>query len=361
MRVKGATNRLRILSNGESPPRSWSDWVADLIIGEVFLRGSGAMEFQYLMDKIKCAPFEGEPFRHIYVREFFNEPHFRQIISAQEIALRPAKDDEQLFAALFEGGYKVINFPGCITEREVYLKWHRRKDPRENYTNSSCEGFGMTLRLTKPASSIISDLVAFMNTSEFQQVLADKFDLQLGAVYYDNGVQKYLDGYEISPHADTRNKALTYMVNINPAAQWETKNHHTHYLIFRDEYKYVPAYWAGHPKEDRCWVPWSWCQTIKMQKENNSVVIFSPRNDTMHAVKASYDHCSGQRTQMYGNLWYREPQAEPGPEWENFVVHLPAPKMTLADRVKSAIPIGIKGALKPRKVEDGHVIANRLR
>ena len=45
---------------------------------------------------------------------------------------------------------------------------------------------------------------------------------------------------------------------------------------------------------------------VKQQKQNNSIVIFSPSFDTMHAVKASYCHLGGQRTQAYGNLWFKE-------------------------------------------------------
>lgn len=33
---------------------------------------------------------------------------------------------------------------------------------------------------------------------------------------------------------------------------------------------------------------------------------FSPSDDTLHAVKARYDHLVAQRTQMYGNLWYEK-------------------------------------------------------
>jgi len=57
---------------------------------------------------------------------------------------------------------------------------------------------------------------------------------------------------------------------------------------------------------ERCWVPWDWCTTVKQQTQNNSIVILSPSFDTIHAVKASYCHLEGQRTQLYGNLWYKE-------------------------------------------------------
>jgi hypothetical protein len=60
---------------------------------------------------------------------------------------------------------------------------------------------------------------------------------------------------------------------------------------------------------------------VKQQTENNSIVIFSPRWDTMHAIRAHYDHLVTQRTQFYGNLWYETSDVPPygkGPEFEDF-------------------------------------------
>ncbi len=83
-------------------------------------------------------------------------------------------------------------------------------------------------------------------------------------------------GYEISPHPDICQKALTYMVNVNPSEASETADHHTHYLKFRPEYKYVQAYWEGNLDVNRCWVPWEWCESVKTQTANNSIFIFAP-------------------------------------------------------------------------------------
>jgi len=319
------------------------------------------VEFQYLLQQIECAGIEEYPFRHLHVRNFFSNEHFAHIISASEVAIPAVPSDERLFAELFQRGYKIIDFPGCIIDREVYLRWHRERGPTKNLTNTSCEGFGMTLRLGEARSSIIAELTEFMKSTEFQRTLADKFGLDFNAVYYDTGIQKYLDGYEISPHPDTRNKALTYMVNINPGIDSERQNHHTHYLQFKDQFKYVESYWLGHPEEDRCWVPWNWCESRKVQHENNSIVIFSPTNNTMHAVKASYNHLGSQRTQMYGNLWYREKQTNDGPRWEDFVIHLAAPRPSLPDRIKSIVPAQVKGWVKPKREVDNNVISNHLK
>ena len=49
----------------------------------------------------------------------------------------------------------------------------------------------------------------------------------------DTGIQKYLDGYEISPHPDLRKKVLTFMININTSEQAFKESYHTHYLEFK--------------------------------------------------------------------------------------------------------------------------------
>ncbi len=42
----------------------------------------------------------------------------------------------------------------------------------------------------------------------FRHCLAEKFRINEHTVFYDAGIQKYLDGYEISPHTDIRKKLL---------------------------------------------------------------------------------------------------------------------------------------------------------
>ena len=44
----------------------------------------------------------------------------------------------------------------------------------------------------------------------------EKFGIEYQNCNIDGGIQKYLDGYELSPHPDIRLKAATFMVNINP-------------------------------------------------------------------------------------------------------------------------------------------------
>ena len=50
-------------------------------------------------------------------------------------------------------------------------------------------------------------------------------------------------------------------------------------------------------------------------------IIFSPSDDTMHGVKADYQHYLTQRTQICGNLWYSKSDVLYSPRWEQIVVN----------------------------------------
>lgn len=276
-------------------------------------------EFDYLLDKIAIAEMRSDPFRHVWIEELFTPDHFAAITAAPEINVSAATD-EAVLAALYAQGFQVIDFPGCATDPQAYLRWHRGVRSQQVRHHTACEGFGLALRLTAPRSPLLVALDAFLKGERFQAALADKFGIDRADTFNDSGIQKYLDGYEISPHPDVRRKALTYMVNINPAPDAHAQQHHTQYLRFAPPYRYVPAFWEGHPEAERCWVPWDWCETVSEQRANNSLVAFSPDNTTMHGVKAQYDHGPAQRTQLYGNLWYRHTAPLTKPEWEDFVI-----------------------------------------
>ena len=272
--------------------------------------------FSYLLEKIYDASFYNDPFKHIYIENFFNDNDFKEIITSDEILTPIASSDTELIEGLKEKGYKVINFAGCITNQSQYIKWHSSK-AKTSRIKSSCEGFGMVFRLYDIKSKILTELNKFLKSEDFNRSIAEKFEVDFEGSVVDGGIQKYLDGYEISPHPDIRRKAATFMVNINPSSESENMNHHTHYLKFKKSYDYVERFWSGNEKIDRAWVPWSWTETIKQQTKNNTIVIFSPSNDTMHAVKSDYNHLITQRTQLYGNIWYKNNLTESRLEWED--------------------------------------------
>ena len=299
------------------------------------------MDLSYVIDKIKQAKFLEHPFRHIEINDLFETKDFNAVIQSSQITLQ-AENDEKLFDRLLESNYKVVNFPGCTQDIKEYIKWHKNKKLSKK-TNSACEGYGVVLRLEKPNDDAIKTLFNFIHSPEFVNTIAEKFDLEAETCTYDTGIQKYLDGYEISPHPDIRKKALTYMVNINPGPTSHQTEHHTSYLSFKPEWSFVKEFWAGNPKVDRCWVPWDWCKIEKQQRENNSIVIFSPNNNTIHAVKANYDHLKHQRTQLYGNLWHKNINQTPKVEWEGFVL---SPKRNAFKRVIfDHLPTGVQRTL----------------
>ena len=281
--------------------------------------------FDYLCEKITNADFQYKPFKHIEINNFFTNTDFKNIIEDNQINFPKFESDEKLINFLENENYKSIQFPGCITNSKDYINWHTNKKGI-NYNVNTTEGFGMTYRLMKPNSVILNNLINFFDSNIFKKAIADKFSINLQDVTFDQGIQKYLDGYEISPHPDIRLKALTYMININPNKDSENLVHHTHYMKFKKEFKYVEEYWKGNNKSDRCWVPWSWCETEKIQKINNSMVIFAPDNNTLHAVKTNYSHLDYQRTQIYGNFWWNKSldkiqQIKSQPKWENYVIN----------------------------------------
>ena len=173
----------------------------------------------------------------------------------------------------------------------------------------------MVMRL-RPRSDLLKELDKFLNSTQFNRAVAEKLNVDFDLCDVDCGIQKYFDGYEISPHPDTRRKASTYMININPHEDSANIDYHTHYLKFKDKWSHIGEFWKTTPQADRDWVPWDWCDTAKTQFENNSIVLFSPSDDTLHAVRANYDHLETQRTQLYGNLWFESSGCSYTPSWE---------------------------------------------
>jgi hypothetical protein len=148
------------------------------------------------------------------------------------------------------------------------------------------------------------------------------------------------------------------MVNVNPSPNSEGTKIHTHYLKFKKQFDYIYSFWDGNGDYERCWVPWDWCETQKLQTKNNTMVLFSPSNDTMHAVKAEYDHLEFQRTQLYGNFWYKEMPPLKACDWENLVIK-PNAKMERSDSlgfVKALLPDPvlnkIRGLKNKKKAEE---------
>jgi hypothetical protein len=310
------------------------------------------IDFSYLGEKIKNAEFSNHPFQHIYIEDFLDEDHFELIVKTPEIVSPEAISDEELINGLFEKGYKQISFPGAVTSVKEYLNWKNNSKPLSSAKHSACEGFGFVLRLFEIKSEILEQLNNYIVGEEFNSIMSRKFKLGDSKDFnIDGGIQKYLDGYEISPHPDTRKKALTFMVNINPSIESEHMNHHTNYMKLIKEREYIQRFWEGNPDIDRDWLPWNWLHTEFTQNKNNSIVIFSPDNNTFHSVKADYNHLITQRTQLYGNLWYEE-EVKKQLSWKELDLRSRAvtPKKSIKNKLLSLVPNEIKTFVRRREL-----------
>lgn len=260
-------------------------------------------EFGYLIEKIKSSNFNHDPFKFLIIDDFLSTEHFRQVTSAEEINRPEVTKTENLIDDLLKHGYEVQSFPGCTTSIKDYLAcYNSKKWPTDK---NLLEGFGLTFRLKKYETPILQRLVQFLNLPEFQSAIAEKFSLE-EPTHVETAIQKYFHGYEISPHPDIRRKAATYMLNINTSDDSEQINIHTYLMKFKKSKEYVYDFWKQNEEIERNWVPWDWCESKFETRKNNSIVLFAPSDDTLHAVKLDYDHLKFQRTQVYGNLWYNE-------------------------------------------------------
>ena len=119
--------------------------------------------FDYLLKKIRRSDFSLHPFRHVEIKNFFSEEDFQEITTANEISTS-ASNDPALIEVLLETGYRIINFPGCVTETDRYIQWHASKhsDATAN-RHDTCEGFGMVLRLIEPFKHYLPTTCTFQN------------------------------------------------------------------------------------------------------------------------------------------------------------------------------------------------------
>lgn len=299
--------------------------------------------FHYLLDRLDNAELEVEPFPHLYIEDFLADEDFDAVVRAPQVALPAVGDVQELFGVLDSASYRPLNFPGCTTSKLEYVRWLERGS-RPRGTHKACEGQGMAMRLTRPQDEILGLLSGLFTSPDLHNLLRTKFDLAAPTTV-EAGLQKYLHGYEISPHPDIRQKALTWMLNVNPSEDSESLMFHTHYLRLKPEWSFLYPLWQNNPNLQTFWVPWEWCTTVKQQRKNNSIVVFSPRWDTVHAVRADYDHLRTQRTQFYGNLWYKDRHVPKyAPTFEDFdytrgstLRHVRARVRGMASRARSRV------------------------
>jgi len=267
------------------------------------------MNFDYILDKIKKAEFETFPFRHLVIDDFLSPEHFKEIINDKQIHFGKTNTQAELREILNKTGYDPIVFPGCTTDENLYFRSLEKrswKNIHRDLPDGELEGFGVAYRLKSIQNEKIKKLISFLNSRVFKKSLEEKFGIK-NDTRVTTRLHKYLTGYEISPHPDIRQKALTYLLNVNPPG-FETEDIHTRLLSFKSSHEKVYKIWESETNYNRAWVPWDWCKTDKIISKNNSIVLFKPHNRSLHAVKLNYNHLNGQRTQIYGNLMYTNPK-----------------------------------------------------
>ena len=252
------------------------------------------MDFNYILEKIKNAEIIKCPFPHLDIMNFLSKEHLQLIINEKQIHFKEKLTNDEVYKELVENGWKIIRFPGCISNWDDYKKYI--ESDKKYSSGEPIENIGITFRLHNYKNNIIKKLIEFH--------LKNKKMVTLTII---SAIQKNLTGYEISPHPDKRQKCLTYLLNINNNREIENLDCNTHLLEFKDKYKYIQKYWEQNKDVDRCWVPWEWCNVVKKMSKNNSILIFHPGSNppTLHAIKLKYNHLKYQRTQIYGNLMYK--------------------------------------------------------
>ena len=130
----------------------------------------------------------------------------------------------------------------------------------------------------------------------------------------------------------------------------------------KKNFDYVTNFWKTNHDVQTCWIPWNWCETDFVQSKNNSVVLLSPSHDTLHGVKAKYNHLAGQRTQLYGNLLYKKEEKLQTVEWEDLDLKNKNTKFNAREKILSILPASLKTMIKniTRKNRD-KVVDNRLK
>jgi len=259
-------------------------------------------QFHYLLEKISSAEFNSDPFSHIEIRDFFSKEHFDLIVSDPQIRLDTQENTKSMIENLLELGYFPCNFAGVTPDIDVYLNC--RETDNWPVDKRRTDRIGMVFQLRFIRNYIIKELMDFLRGHDFLKCLCEKFSISENEIKRQFSIQKYLDGYEISPHPDNYKKKLTFLLNINPDDKLSTVNDlHTKLLEFKPEKKFISEYWKYNIDYNRDAVPWDWTVTKKIINRNNTLLMFAPNERTLHAVKLDYDHTKTQRTQIYGNIF----------------------------------------------------------
>jgi hypothetical protein len=167
------------------------------------IRKGKPSRFKYLLDKLQEARIHLDPFEHIYIEDFLSADDFSEIIACHQISIGKSVSHEHLLLSLIDCGYGAQKFPGCTPSLIEYIRFLNGEIKSANI--DTCETMGMALRLQNIHTPILEDLLSFLSSDKFVQLLVNKFSIN-EKCHHDYGIQKYLTGYEISPHPDIKRK-----------------------------------------------------------------------------------------------------------------------------------------------------------
>ncbi|HEY1709219.1 MAG TPA: hypothetical protein VGG10_13200, partial [Rhizomicrobium sp.] len=189
-------------------------------------------EYHYIAQKIRDAKFISQPFPHLLIENFLSDEHFEMLIKDRQVNLPEMASTAEVIDTLQDVGYVIQKFPGCITDKDEYLRCLEQNDWAVN--RNKVGSVGLAFRLQRYSNPKVQRLVEYMNSPLFKSAMEDKFNIKQPTKIL-TAIQKYLTGYEISPHPDTRQKCLTYLVNINTSNDAQSMELHTHLLRFTPE------------------------------------------------------------------------------------------------------------------------------
>jgi hypothetical protein len=260
--------------------------------------------FDYIIKKIHSAKLINRPFKHYIIKNIFSEEHYSLLQKSDEINIGPAKDVHELIKKLLECNYEIETFPGCVTDVEEYIsaiKSNKFVIAREKFKNGDISSFGMCFKL-KSKDNFIKEIQEFFGSESFLDCIKKKLKINIPTTY-NFGVQKYLSGYELSPHPDIRTKKATLMLNINHNDINSDTTIHTCLLSPKEQAKKIIKFWKKNKEVDRNLLRWDDCEIAARHSDSNSLLLFSPSDDSLHGVKLKYNDLIHQRTNLYANLW----------------------------------------------------------
>ena len=261
--------------------------------------------FDYIIEKIKSAKELEYPFNHFYIKNLFSNEHYSLIQNSSQINIPVSKNIVHLINNLHKTNWEIMSFPGCVTDIKTYVQSIKTDNfviPEEKY-RETLSSFGLCFKLKNSDDEFIKQLVNFFKSESFINCIIKKLKIRTPTTYYIFDIQKYLSGYEISPHPDNRFKKATLMININNEELNKDCSIHTSMLKPKEQTKKIIEFWKENIEVERDYLKWNECEIVKTHSDTNSLLLFSPNNETIHGVKLKYNDLQHQRTNLYANIW----------------------------------------------------------